>query len=258
MLVKHSRVNCVSKLNCGLSKRMPSSWTILVGDALAPVLAAGLLHAEREAVQRDVEDVAALAFEPGGEAAVVVVLLEYADAMAVAGEDVRCGEAAQARADHDDVVRVFRAAQWVAWSAGACRRGGRRRTSCSEWSRSELSLSRSCLSGAAVRAAALSSLRRQWAARAGSPSRSPRASRRRSRGSPGPCRRGTAHRRTCGPNVRLLAATAVDGAAQVPGELLNRARREAVDVDGVGARVEGERCGDLVGAVPRSRSFWPT
>ena len=84
------------------------------GDLLPPVLAAGLLHPEREPVQRDVEDVAALALEPGGEAAVVVVLLDDADAAAGAREDVGGGEAAEARADDDDVVAVPGALQGVA------------------------------------------------------------------------------------------------------------------------------------------------
>jgi ABC-type branched-subunit amino acid transport system substrate-binding protein len=57
-------------------------------------------------VQRDVEHVPAAPLEPRGEAAEVVVLLEQADAVSGAPEDVRRGHSAEPAAD--DVVRALK------------------------------------------------------------------------------------------------------------------------------------------------------
>ena len=77
-----------------------------VGDLPGPVLAAGLDHSNREPVQRDVEDVAPLAREPGGQAAVLVVVLEQEHAVARLREHVGAREAAQAASYDDHVILV--------------------------------------------------------------------------------------------------------------------------------------------------------
>ena len=78
-----------------------------VGDFLRPVAAAAFDHAVGEAVERDIEDVAAGPLEPGGHAAELVVLFEQQHAAAGAGQHVGGGQAGQAAADDDDVVFVF-------------------------------------------------------------------------------------------------------------------------------------------------------
>ena len=75
-----------------------------VRDLLGPVAAGGLDHPVREAVQGDVEDVAADALEVGGEAAELVVVLEEQHLAAELREVVRRGHPAEAGADDDGVV----------------------------------------------------------------------------------------------------------------------------------------------------------
>ena len=74
-----------------------------VTDGPAPVLAAGLDHAVGEAVQADIEGMAA-APEPGGQPAQAAVVLEQQHRMAGAGQAVGAGQAAQAGAHHHRVV----------------------------------------------------------------------------------------------------------------------------------------------------------
>jgi hypothetical protein len=85
---------------------MSFSWHDRVGDLPRPVLAARLDHPDRKAVQRDIEDVAALAREPGRQPAELVVVLEQEHAVARLGEHVGARQAAEAAADDDDVVLV--------------------------------------------------------------------------------------------------------------------------------------------------------
>ena len=75
-----------------------------VRDLLGPVAAGGLDHPVREAVQGDVEDVAADALEVGGQAAELVVVLEEQHLAAELREVVRRGHPAEAGADDDGVV----------------------------------------------------------------------------------------------------------------------------------------------------------
>ena len=77
-----------------------------VGDFLRPVFARRLDHADGEAVQRDVEDVSALAREPRGQAAQLVVMFEQQDLVAALGEAVGAGQAGEPAADHHDVIIV--------------------------------------------------------------------------------------------------------------------------------------------------------
>ena len=104
--VKSWRSKVVESENIGLSKRMSFNCTIESAISRAPIAAAALDHADRKAVQRDVEDVPAAAAEPGGQPAQLVVLLGQQHAVAGPGQGVGGGHAAQAAADDDDVVVV--------------------------------------------------------------------------------------------------------------------------------------------------------
>ena len=75
-----------------------------VRDLLGPVTARGLDHPVREAVQGDVEDVAAGALEEGGQAAELVMVLEEEHLTAELREVVRRGHPAEAGADDDGVI----------------------------------------------------------------------------------------------------------------------------------------------------------
>ena len=77
-----------------------------IGDVLRPVFADRFDHADRETVQRDVEDMAAFPGKPRGQAAQLVVMFEQQDLVSAFGEAVGGGEAAEAAADHDDVIVV--------------------------------------------------------------------------------------------------------------------------------------------------------
>ncbi len=77
-----------------------------VGDLLRPVFARRLDHADRKPVQRDVENVAALAREPGGEAAELIMMLQQQNPAAAFRQTVGPGQAGEAAADHDDVIVV--------------------------------------------------------------------------------------------------------------------------------------------------------
>ncbi len=83
-------------------------------DRRVPVLAARLLHAARETVERDVEDVPAAALEPRRHATEVVVLLQDGDLAPRARENVRRCQTREAAADDDHVVAFARAGQGVA------------------------------------------------------------------------------------------------------------------------------------------------
>ncbi len=94
-----------------------------VGDFLRPIAAAALDHADRKAVQRDIEDVPAAALEPGGHAAELVVLLEQQHAMAGAGQRVGRGQPGQAAADDDHVVLVAGAFEKIFGHASSSKLG---------------------------------------------------------------------------------------------------------------------------------------
>ncbi len=74
-----------------------------VHDRPVPIFPAGLYHAKREAVQRDVEDVAP-PFEPGGQAAHLMVVLQQQNLVAGPGQAVGHGEPSQAGADDYGIV----------------------------------------------------------------------------------------------------------------------------------------------------------
>ena len=75
-----------------------------VRDLLGPVATGGLDHPVREAVQGDVEDVAADALEVGREAPELVMVLEEEHLASELREIVRRGHPAEAGADDDGVV----------------------------------------------------------------------------------------------------------------------------------------------------------
>lgn len=68
-----------------------------------------------EAVQRDVEDMAAGAFEPGCEATQLVMLFQQQDPVATPRQDIRGGQAAESTSDHDDVVFVLGTFEKIFW-----------------------------------------------------------------------------------------------------------------------------------------------
>ncbi len=83
-------------------------------DVRRPVLAAGLDHADGEAVERDVEDVPAFPLEPRRHAAEVVVMLQEQHGIAAGRQPIGGGQPGQARADDDRVVLGLDALEPVA------------------------------------------------------------------------------------------------------------------------------------------------
>ena len=77
-----------------------------VGDFGRPVAAAAFDHADGKAVQRDIEDMPALAMKPRGQPAEFVMLFDQQHRMARPGERVRGRHAGQTGADDDDVVGI--------------------------------------------------------------------------------------------------------------------------------------------------------
>ena len=75
-----------------------------VRDLLGPVTARGLDHPVREAVQGDIEDVAAGALKEGGEATELVMVLEEEHLTPEFRQVVRRGHPAEAGADDDGVI----------------------------------------------------------------------------------------------------------------------------------------------------------
>jgi len=73
-------------------------------DVGRPVLAAGLDHANREAMEGDVEDVPAFPLEPRRHAAKVVVVLQQQDRIVAGRQPVGGGQAGEPRADDDHFV----------------------------------------------------------------------------------------------------------------------------------------------------------
>ena len=78
-----------------------------IGDLLGPVFAAALNHPVGEAVQGNIEDVAAGAFEPGRQAAELVVVLKQQDLVPILRQIVCTRQSAQAGAHDHDVVFIF-------------------------------------------------------------------------------------------------------------------------------------------------------
>ena len=64
-------------------------------------------------MQRDVEDVAALAGEPGRQPAELVVVLEQQDLAAAFGQTVGSGQAGETAANDHDVVIILNACEPV-------------------------------------------------------------------------------------------------------------------------------------------------
>jgi hypothetical protein len=77
-----------------------------IGDLLRPVLPAGLDHPDRKAVERNIEDMPALAGEPGGQPAKLVVMLEEEHAVAGLREHICARKAPQAAPDDDHIILV--------------------------------------------------------------------------------------------------------------------------------------------------------
>lgn len=75
-----------------------------VGDFFGPIAAHGLDHADRETVQADVKHMAAGPLEPGRQPAVVVVLFQQADAIALGRHHVGASHARKAGSDDNHVV----------------------------------------------------------------------------------------------------------------------------------------------------------
>ena len=75
-----------------------------IGNLAGPVAAAALDHADRETVQRDIEDVAPLALEPSGHAAELIMVLQQKHRVPGLGQRVGGGQSGQTAADDDHVV----------------------------------------------------------------------------------------------------------------------------------------------------------
>ena len=95
--VKSSRSKVVVSENIGLSKRMFFNCTMRIGDLAAPIAAAALDHADRKAVQRDVEDMAAGAAEPRRQPPQLGMLLQQQHRAAGAGQHVGGRQPRQSR-----------------------------------------------------------------------------------------------------------------------------------------------------------------
>jgi protein SCO1/2 len=78
-----------------------------IGDFTGPVAAAALDHADREAMQRDIEDVPTRPFEPGSHSAQFVMLLAEQDTPTRPGQGVGGGQSGQAGTDYHHVVFIL-------------------------------------------------------------------------------------------------------------------------------------------------------
>ena len=79
-----------------------------VGDFLRPILSATLFHPEREAVQRDIENVPVFPLEPGGHAAQLVMVLQQQHRIPGPRENIGRSQAGESSTDDDHVVVVAR------------------------------------------------------------------------------------------------------------------------------------------------------
>ena len=78
-----------------------------IGNLLRPILAARLDHAIRKSMKRNIEDVTPRTFEPGSQAAVLIMMLQQQHRMSTFRQYICASETTKSAADYHDIVLVL-------------------------------------------------------------------------------------------------------------------------------------------------------